>query len=60
MGGGVMATPGLIDLVKAEADALAKGYFAARASEIIVPPGLGDDAGLMGAFALSLTSGRSA
>lgn len=55
MGGGVMATPGLLDLVREEADALGKAYFATRASDIVVPPGLGDDAGLLGAYALSLT-----
>lgn len=55
LGGGVMATPGLIDLVRTSADDLGQGYFATTASDIISLPGLGDDAGLMGAFALSLT-----
>lgn len=55
LGGGVMATPGLIDLVRTHADALGKDYFATRASDIVTLPGLGDDAGLMGAFALSQT-----
>lgn len=56
LGGGVMATPGLLDLVRQHADALGQGYFATRASEMVVLPGLGDDAGLMGAFALSQTA----
>lgn len=55
LGGGVMTTPGLIDLVRSHAEALGQGYFAARASDIVTTPGLGDDAGLLGAFALSQT-----
>ena len=53
MGGGVMKTPGLIDRVRASADGLARGYFAAPATQIIVPPGLGENSGLLGAFALA-------
>lgn len=55
MGGGVMATEGLIELVREMADDLGNGYFFGKASDIVVHPGLGDDAGLMGAFALSST-----
>ncbi len=55
MGGGVMATEGLIDLVREMADELGNGYFVGKAADIVVRPGLGDDAGLMGAFALSST-----
>ena len=55
LGGGVMATAGFIDLVREEADRLGQGYFATRAADIVTLPGLGDDAGLMGAFALSRT-----
>lgn len=53
LGGGVMATPGLIDRVRAEAERLGAGYFRGRAAEIVVPPGLGDRAGLLGALALA-------
>lgn len=53
MGGGVTGTAGLLDLVRAEADHLGGGYFVGRASDVICAPGLGDDAGLMGAFALA-------
>ena len=56
LGGGVMATPGLLARIRTLADDLGQGYFATRAADIVVPPGLGADAGLMGAFALSLTS----
>lgn len=55
LGGGVMATPGLLALVREAADDLGKGYFARPASALVDAPGLGDDAGLMGAFALSQT-----
>lgn len=56
LGGGVMATPGLIARVRAEAVALGQGYFAldaAGAEALILPPALGDRAGLMGALALA-------
>jgi fructokinase len=52
-GGGVMATPGLLDRVKREATALGSGYFRGDPSEIISLPGLGDKAGLLGALALA-------
>jgi fructokinase len=51
-GGGVMATPGLLDQVKREATALGGGYFCGDPAEIISLPGLGDKAGLLGALAL--------
>ena len=54
LGGGVMATHGLLALVRAETAAAGGGYFVGRAEEIVVAPGLGDDAGLMGALALAL------
>jgi fructokinase len=54
LGGGVMATQGLIARVRAKASDLGGGYFRSDATNIIVPPGLGDDAGLMGALALAL------
>lgn len=56
MGGGVMQTPGLIDKVRGQARALSNGYFVGDPSDVIVAPGLGTDAGLMGALAISLTS----
>lgn len=56
MGGGVMGTEGLIDLVQTEAERLGAGYFVGRAADIIFAPGLGDDAGLMGAFALAASA----
>ena len=53
LGGGVMATPGLIERVRAKADRIGNGYFRGKASEIVVPPGLGDRSGLLGALALA-------
>ena len=53
LGGGVMATPGLIDRVREKAVKLGGGYFRSDASTMISAPGLGDNAGLMGAFALA-------
>lgn len=53
LGGGVMATPGLIERVRAEAETLGNGYFRGKASEIVVLPGLGDRSGLLGALALA-------
>ncbi len=54
IGGGVTGTPGLLDKVRAEADRLGSSYFRGRAQDIIVAPGLGDKAGLLGALALAL------
>lgn len=54
MGGGVMATPGLLDRVRAAATELGGGYFVGNPREVIVPPGLGTHAGLLGALALAL------
>ncbi len=53
-GGGVMGTPGLIDRVRTEAGRLGGGYFRGQADEIIVAPGLGDRAGLLGGLALAM------
>ncbi len=53
LGGGVMATPGLINRIRREAERLGKSYFQGRAKEIIVLPALGDKAGLLGALALA-------
>lgn len=53
LGGGVMATPGLLERVRAQAAELGRGYFRGVADEIIVPPALGDRAGLLGGLALA-------
>jgi fructokinase len=53
LGGGVAGTSGLIERVRHEASNLGMGYFRGQASEIIVPPELGDKAGLLGALALA-------
>jgi fructokinase len=53
IGGGVMQTPGLIERVRGEACAAGNGYFVGEPDAIIVPPGLGDDAGLMGALVIA-------
>ncbi len=52
MGGGVMGTPGLIDRVRAQASALGNGYARGDAGDVVCLPGLGDQAGLLGALAL--------
>lgn len=49
-GGGVLATPGLLDAVRAAAADIGGGYFGKTA---IVAPALGDHAGLLGALALA-------
>jgi fructokinase len=54
LGGGVMGTPGLIDRVRSEAAASGKGYFVGDPHQVIVAPGLGDRAGLLGALALAM------
>lgn len=53
LGGGVTATPALLDRICAQADELGRGYFRGKASDIIVAPGLGDKAGLLGGLALA-------
>ena len=53
LGGGVMATPGLLERVRAQAAKLSCGYFRGVADEIIVLPALGDRAGLLGGLALA-------
>lgn len=54
LGGGVMGTPGLLDGVRARAGELAAGYFGdGDPAQLIVAPGLGDRAGLLGALALA-------
>jgi fructokinase len=53
LGGGVMGTPGLISKVRRSASELGNGYFRGQPEQIIVPPALGDRAGLLGALALA-------
>jgi fructokinase len=55
-GGGVMATPGLIERVTQQASQLGGGYFRSDALQTIARPGLGDNAGLLGALAVALSS----
>ena len=52
-GGGVMATPELIERVRETAGQLGKGYFRGNPRDIIVLPALGDRAGLLGGLALA-------
>ena len=54
MGGGVTATPGLLDKVRAMAAQSGAGYFAGDPAQVIVPPALGDNSGLLGALAVAL------
>ena len=57
LGGGVMASPGLLEKVRAHAAEAGGGYFAGDPGSLIVPPGLGDDSGLLGALAIALAGG---
>jgi fructokinase len=57
MGGGVMGTPGMLERVRIEAALLGKGYFVGDPAEVVVPPTLGDQAGLLGALALAQATG---
>jgi fructokinase len=63
LGGGLMRRAGLFPLVRSEVQVLLNGYI--RAAEIleridgfIVPPGLGEEAGVLGAIALALAGGE--
>ncbi len=61
LGGGVMDTPGLLETVREAAAALGGGYFDANPANydnLIVAPGLGSKAGLLGALALAQRAGR--
>ncbi|MCZ7569691.1 MAG: ROK family protein [Ardenticatenaceae bacterium] len=65
MGGGVMKAPGLFPMVRQKVQALLNGYVQApeileRINEYIVPPGLGDRAGVLGAIALAQQAERAA
>jgi fructokinase len=54
LGGGVMATPGLIERVRAETAAAGAGYFVGKAEEVVVAPALATNSGLLGALELAL------
>jgi fructokinase len=56
LGGGVMGTAGLLELAQAQAALAGGGYFMGAPDDIIVAPGLGNNAGLMGALAVALNS----
>jgi fructokinase len=60
LGGGVMKTPGLIEAIRAKTAALLGGYVAdgpvTDMSDYIRPPGLGDEAGLVGALCLAVSA----
>jgi len=53
LGGGVMATPGLLERVREDAVRSAGGYFAGDPGEVIVAPALGERSGLLGALAVA-------
>jgi fructokinase len=52
LGGGVMATPGLIERVRDATAAIGNGYFRGDPRTVLSLPGLGDRSGLLGALAL--------
>jgi fructokinase len=54
MGGGVTATEGLLDKVRAVATQSGAGYFAGDPAEVVVAPALGENSGLLGALAVAL------
>jgi fructokinase len=61
LGGGVLSTPGLRPRVRSGVRTLLGGYLAVPEIErdiesYIVPPGLGGDAGLLGAVAMAVTA----
>ena len=58
LGGGVMDTPGLLARVREETTRLGAAYFRGRATDVIVPPGLGDRAGLLGGLALAMDAAQ--
>jgi fructokinase len=54
LGGGVMGAPGLLARVHTQAAEQGASYFRGKAEDIIVSPGLGDRAGLIGGLALAM------
>jgi len=59
LGGGVMATPGLLDRVRIQAIQQGGGYFQGRLDEVLSSPALGDRSGLLGAMALAMDLAQS-
>jgi fructokinase len=53
LGGGVMGTPGLLDRVREQVTKLGASYFRGDAQQVVTLPGLGSNAGLLGALALA-------
>jgi fructokinase len=53
LGGGVMATPGMLDKVRRAATQSGAGYFVGAPEQIVVSPRLGDNSGLMGALVVA-------
>lgn len=60
IGGGVTGAPGLLDLIRTAAQELGSAYFRGNAADIVVAPGLGDKAGLLGGLALALDAAARA
>ena len=54
LGGGVTATPGLIDRIRTVAQQAGGGYFVGDPAEVVVSPALGSNSGLLGALAVAL------
>lgn len=54
LGGGVMHAPGILDKIRKTATELGAGYFVGDPQEVVVSPALGDNAGLLGALALTM------
>lgn len=61
LGGGIMLANGLLDKVRNETEKLLNGYTDIKSAEIdqlIVTPGLGDNAGVLGAVCLAIQAQR--
>lgn len=56
LGGGVTASPGLLERVRAEMAKASAGYASGDPADMVVAPVLGADSGLLGALALVLDS----
>jgi fructokinase len=59
-GGGLLLAPGLLEAMRRELTRLLGGYLGVSASDVealLVTPGLGDDAGLLGGVRLALEAG---
>ena len=53
LGGGVLKTPGLLERVAEQTRKIGAGYLPGRDRQSVVPPGLGEDAGITGALLLA-------